>query len=72
MAAAPQSVSVGIFPTTGPLDRADDARTYLAAVRDAGIDHVCCGDHVSFFVARARTGFSKRRRSGCCTRPCRS
>ncbi len=56
MAAAPQSVSVGIFPTRGPLDRADDARTYLAAVRDAGIDHVCCGDHVSFFVGAGTDG----------------
>jgi hypothetical protein len=24
------------------------ARAFLAGVSDAGIDHVCCGDHVSF------------------------
>ncbi len=29
------------------------ARAFLARVADAGIDHVCCGDHVSF----AGTGF---------------
>ncbi len=54
--AGPISPTVGIFPTTGPLDRADDARAYLAAVHDAGIDHVCVGDHVSFFVGAGTDG----------------
>ncbi len=50
------SPTVGIFPTTGPLDRTDEVRSYLAAVHDAGIDHVCCGDHVSFFVGAGVDG----------------
>ena len=41
---------VGIFPTTGSLGDTADAAAYLARVHDAGIDHVCCGDHVSFFI----------------------
>ncbi|HEY1574099.1 MAG TPA: LLM class flavin-dependent oxidoreductase [Pseudonocardiaceae bacterium] len=40
---------VGMFPPWGPLNRGvDAAREYLARVGEAGIDHVCCGDHVSF------------------------
>src|SRR6266511_3489244 len=54
--AGPTSPTVGIFPTTGPLDRTDEVRSYLAAVHDAGIDHVCCGDHVSFFVGAGVDG----------------
>jgi alkanesulfonate monooxygenase SsuD/methylene tetrahydromethanopterin reductase-like flavin-dependent oxidoreductase (luciferase family) len=38
-----------MFPPWGLLDRGvDAARDYLARVGEAGIDHVCCGDHVSF------------------------
>jgi alkanesulfonate monooxygenase SsuD/methylene tetrahydromethanopterin reductase-like flavin-dependent oxidoreductase (luciferase family) len=38
-----------MFPPWGLLDRGvDAAREYLARVGEAGIDHVCCGDHVSF------------------------
>jgi alkanesulfonate monooxygenase SsuD/methylene tetrahydromethanopterin reductase-like flavin-dependent oxidoreductase (luciferase family) len=48
-AAAPPRV--GMFP---PLDLLDwdpaTARAFLARIEEAGIDHVCCGDHVSFFV----------------------
>lgn len=50
MAVAQDSLRVGIFPTTGPVGDTGDAAAYLARVHDAGIDHVCCGDHVSFFV----------------------
>jgi alkanesulfonate monooxygenase SsuD/methylene tetrahydromethanopterin reductase-like flavin-dependent oxidoreductase (luciferase family) len=50
MAGATQPVRVGFFPTTGPVDETGDAAAYLARAHDAGIDHVCCGDHVSFFV----------------------
>jgi alkanesulfonate monooxygenase SsuD/methylene tetrahydromethanopterin reductase-like flavin-dependent oxidoreductase (luciferase family) len=50
------SPTVGIFPTTGPLAETDDARNHLHAVHGAGIDHVCCGDHVSFFVGAGVDG----------------
>src|SRR5215208_6752304 len=50
MAGSTDSLRVGIFPTTGQLGNTDDAAAYLERVHDAGIDHVCCGDHVSFFV----------------------
>ena len=45
------AVRVGIFAPVGPF--AGDARqrtAILAQIADAGIDHVCVGDHVSFFV----------------------
>ena len=52
---APTSPRVGMFP---PLDLFEQSpeigRAYLAQVSEAGIDHVCCGDHVSF---RAGMGF---------------
>ena len=39
-----------MFPPPGLLNQGRDAATeYLAQVGDAGIDYVCCGDHVSFF-----------------------
>src|SRR6202046_5013370 len=41
---------VGTFPPFGLLEQDQEtAREFLAQVADAGIDHVCCGDHVSFF-----------------------
>ena len=49
MAGSPEAVRVGFFPTTGPVGK-DGTAAYLARAHDAGIDHVCCGDHVSFFV----------------------
>jgi alkanesulfonate monooxygenase SsuD/methylene tetrahydromethanopterin reductase-like flavin-dependent oxidoreductase (luciferase family) len=40
---------VGLFPPLDLLERGASAtRAFLAAVGDAGLDHVCCGDHVSF------------------------
>jgi alkanesulfonate monooxygenase SsuD/methylene tetrahydromethanopterin reductase-like flavin-dependent oxidoreductase (luciferase family) len=43
------SVRVGIFPPVGLLDGGPEpARGYLARVQAAGLDHVCCADHVSF------------------------
>ena len=40
---------VGMFPPLNLLELGQDAaRDFLAAAGDAGIDHVCCGDHVSF------------------------
>ena len=56
MAVAQDSLRVGIFPTTGSLGDTADAAAYLARVHDAGIDHVCCGDHVSFFVGAGLDG----------------
>ena len=50
MAGTQQPISVGFFPTTGAVGDRGDAAAYLARAHDAGIDHVCCGDHVSFFV----------------------
>src|SRR5918995_2818927 len=50
MAERKDALQVGIFPTTGSLGDTADAAAYLARVHDAGIDHVCCGDHVSFFI----------------------
>jgi alkanesulfonate monooxygenase SsuD/methylene tetrahydromethanopterin reductase-like flavin-dependent oxidoreductase (luciferase family) len=45
------SPRVGMFPPFGLLERGPDAaRALLAEVDEAGIDHVCCGDHVSFFA----------------------
>lgn len=45
---------VGMFPPFDLLDRGPTvASAFLKQVADAGIDHVCCGDHVSF----AGTGF---------------
>jgi alkanesulfonate monooxygenase SsuD/methylene tetrahydromethanopterin reductase-like flavin-dependent oxidoreductase (luciferase family) len=43
------SPRVGVLPRHDLLDSGvEEVRTYLARVADAGIDHVCAGDHVSF------------------------
>lgn len=40
---------VGMFPPFDPLERgAEPARAFPAQADDAGIDHACCADHVSF------------------------
>jgi alkanesulfonate monooxygenase SsuD/methylene tetrahydromethanopterin reductase-like flavin-dependent oxidoreductase (luciferase family) len=39
---------VGMFPPQGLLQNQQAARAYLAQAEQAGVDHVCCGDHVSF------------------------
>jgi len=39
-----------MFPPPDLLSRGpDSARQFLAQAGEAGIDHVCCGDHVSFY-----------------------
>ena len=49
------AVRVGMFPPPDLVSRGPErAREYLAHAAEAGVDHVCCGDHVSFFVG---TGF---------------
>ncbi len=46
-----EPVRVGMFPPFSLLDWDQAAaRAFLAQVDEAGIDHVCCGDHVSFIV----------------------
>jgi alkanesulfonate monooxygenase SsuD/methylene tetrahydromethanopterin reductase-like flavin-dependent oxidoreductase (luciferase family) len=43
-----------MFPPFGLIEQGQEAtRAFLAKAGEAGIDHVCCGDHVSF----AGTGF---------------
>ena len=45
------SPRVGMFPPPDLLDwDPATARAFLDQVAAAGIDHVCCGDHVSFFA----------------------
>ena len=56
MTVAQDSLRIGIFPTTGSLGDTGDAAAYLGRVHDAGIDHICCGDHVSFFVGAGLDG----------------
>ena len=52
------SVRVGLFPPGverldfGP----DELRALLARVAEAGVDHLCVGDHVSFFVGAGSDG----------------
>jgi alkanesulfonate monooxygenase SsuD/methylene tetrahydromethanopterin reductase-like flavin-dependent oxidoreductase (luciferase family) len=51
------SVRVGVFPLVD--EASGDAKTLqatLARVADAGIDHLCVGDHVSFFVGAGSDG----------------
>ncbi len=48
---------VGMFPSVGLVGgKPDVAAAYLADMHDAGLDHVCCGDHVSFFVGAGTDG----------------
>jgi alkanesulfonate monooxygenase SsuD/methylene tetrahydromethanopterin reductase-like flavin-dependent oxidoreductase (luciferase family) len=42
-------VRVGIFPPSGLLEQDPEAaRAFLMLAEREGLDHVCCGDHVSF------------------------
>jgi alkanesulfonate monooxygenase SsuD/methylene tetrahydromethanopterin reductase-like flavin-dependent oxidoreductase (luciferase family) len=48
---------VGMFPPFNVFEQGPDtARALLARVGEAGIDHVCCGDHVSFFTGMGFDG----------------
>src|SRR5579872_5782146 len=43
------TTKVGMFPPIGLLEQGPDtARAFLAEAGTAGVDHICCGDHVSF------------------------
>ena len=46
-----------MFPPVGLLERGAEAvRAFLAEVSEAGIDHICCGDHVSFVAGAGFDG----------------
>ena len=50
-------VRVGLFPPVGQVAvGAEQLQATLARVADEGIDHVCVGDHVSFFVGAGSDG----------------
>lgn len=48
-------VRVGMFPPPGQYEREQVAAT-LARAAEEGVDHVCAGDHVSFFVGAGYDG----------------
>ncbi len=47
---------IGLFPLDILAQGASAAAESLAKIADAGLDHVCCGDHVSFFVGAGFDG----------------
>ena len=52
-----ESAKVGIFPSMSLLGGdATGLAAFVAKASEAGIDHVCCGDHVSFFVGAGFDG----------------
>ncbi|HTW20471.1 MAG TPA: LLM class flavin-dependent oxidoreductase [Mycobacteriales bacterium] len=55
-------VRVGMFPPaaefTGTLGGSEALRGTLARMADQGVDHVCVGDHVSFFVGAGSDGLT--------------
>ena len=51
------SIRVGLFPPVAQLDTGPERlQALLARVADAGVDHVCVGDHVSFFIGAGSDG----------------
>jgi alkanesulfonate monooxygenase SsuD/methylene tetrahydromethanopterin reductase-like flavin-dependent oxidoreductase (luciferase family) len=53
------SVRVGLFPPIDQLELdADRLQASLAGAAEEGIDHVCVGDHVSFFVGAGSDGLT--------------
>ena len=53
----PRGVRVGLFPAVGqPGVGVEQLQATLARVADAGVDHLCVGDHVSFFVGAGSDG----------------
>ena len=51
-------IRVGLFPTVTPLIAGDDLRTVVALAAEVGVDHLCVGDHVSFFVGAGSDGLT--------------
>ena len=52
------NVRVGLFPTIAPLVGGEELRTVLALAAEVGVDHLCVGDHVSFFVGAGSDGLT--------------
>ena len=50
------NVRVGLFPTVAPLTGGEELHTVLARAAEVGVDHLCVGDHVSFFVGAGSDG----------------
>jgi alkanesulfonate monooxygenase SsuD/methylene tetrahydromethanopterin reductase-like flavin-dependent oxidoreductase (luciferase family) len=51
-------VRVGLFPAVAPLTSAEALRRVLDRAAEAGVDHLCVGDHVSFFVGAGSDGLT--------------
>ncbi len=51
-------VRVGLFPAVAPLTGGGGLRTVLALAAEVGVDHLCVGDHVSFFVGAGSDGLT--------------
>ena len=49
-------VRVGLFPANGQLPGGPELHRFLARAASEGVDHVCVGDHVSFFVGAGSDG----------------
>jgi hypothetical protein len=48
---------VGMFAPFGLAEQGPEtARTFLAQAGEAGINHICCGDHISFAAGLGSTG----------------
>jgi hypothetical protein len=52
------SVRVGLFPPVGQLSSGPELQAMLARAADEGVDHLCVGDHVSFFVGAGCSAFN--------------
>jgi alkanesulfonate monooxygenase SsuD/methylene tetrahydromethanopterin reductase-like flavin-dependent oxidoreductase (luciferase family) len=50
------SVRVGLFPPVGQLTGGPDLQAMLARAAAEDVDHLCVGDHVSFFVGAGSDG----------------
>jgi|SRR5450755_5075 len=50
------SVRVGLFPPVDQPGSSKKLQATLARVAEAGVDHLCVGEHVSFFVGAGSDG----------------
>jgi alkanesulfonate monooxygenase SsuD/methylene tetrahydromethanopterin reductase-like flavin-dependent oxidoreductase (luciferase family) len=50
------SVRVGLFPPVRSSDGSERLHNTVARAAEAGVDHLCVGDHVSFFVGAGSDG----------------
>jgi alkanesulfonate monooxygenase SsuD/methylene tetrahydromethanopterin reductase-like flavin-dependent oxidoreductase (luciferase family) len=53
---AEASIRVGLFPPVGQLTGGPALHTVLARAAGEGVDHLCVGDHVSFFTGAGSDG----------------